>query len=279
MRITVLVENTPRDASIKAEHGLSFFIEAGGKKILLDAGQRDLFLENAAFLGRDLSAVDFAVLSHGHGDHYGRPGRLQGSQSKRPHLYGEDGDATLLCPPKFGFLYFNVGMDRSFVSDPGIVLLDEDRELAPGIEAIAGIPRKADYLTTSSNLLHEKRAYGSSATIFRTNSPLSCGKAIRPAYSVPARIQGLHNIMGEIAEKGLLVSKNHVFAGMHLYRAPEHSAPRVPPFSTASPTISRPSHNTTYYAGHCTGAAAFAHLKTRLGDRIQPLRCGDVFEL
>jgi len=61
MKITVLVENTPKDASIKAEHGLSFHIEACGKKILLDAGQKSLFLENAALLGRDLEAVDFAV--------------------------------------------------------------------------------------------------------------------------------------------------------------------------------------------------------------------------
>ena len=155
MKITVLVENTPRDASIKAEHGLSFFIEAGGKKILLDAGQRDLFLENAAFLGRDLSAVDFAVLSHGHGDHSGGLAAFREINPNAPIYMART--ATRRCyVRKFGFLYFNVGMDRSFVSDSGIVLLDEDRELAPGIVAVVEIPRKADYLTTSSNLFMRK---------------------------------------------------------------------------------------------------------------------------
>jgi len=276
VKITVLVENTPRDASIKAEHGLSFFIEAGGKKILLDAGQRDLFLENAAFLGRDLSAVDFAVLSHGHGDHSGGLAAFREINPNAPIYMART--ATRRCyVRKFGFLYFNVGMDRSFVSDSGIVLLDEDRELAPGIVAVVGIPRKADYLTTSSNLFmrkglwYKRDDFSHELALFIREGDTAC------VFSSCSHT-GLHNIMANIAERGLLASKNHVFAGMHLYRAPgtqTESPALLDRF--ADDLAAFPS--TTYYAGHCTGAAAFGHLKTRLGDQIQPLRCGDVFEL
>ena len=71
MRITALAENTSCRTDIVAEHGLSLYIEAAGRRILFDMGQSDLFLRNAAVLGIDPEAVDCAVLSHGHYDHGG----------------------------------------------------------------------------------------------------------------------------------------------------------------------------------------------------------------
>ena len=71
MRIISLVENTSVNDAIKAEHGLSLYIESKNYKILFDMGQTDLFLKNAKRLGVDLSQVDIAILSHGHYDHGG----------------------------------------------------------------------------------------------------------------------------------------------------------------------------------------------------------------
>lgn len=276
MRITVLVENTPKDASIKAEHGLSFFIEAGGKKILLDAGQRELFLENATFLGRDLSTVDFAVLSHGHGDHSGGLAAFREVNPKAPIYMART--ATRRCYVRtFGLLYFNVGMDRSFASDPGIVPLDEDRELAPGIEAVVGIPRKADYLTTSSNL-YMRNGLWFKRDDFSHELALVAREGDTACVFSSCSHTGLHNIMAAIAEKGLLAATNHVFAGMHLYRAPGTQTESPALLDRFADDLAA-FPNTTYYAGHCTGAAAFGHLKARLSDRIQPLRSGDIFEL
>ena len=42
--ITVLVENTGQGHSLLAEHGLSFWIEIGPRRILFDAGQTDTVL-------------------------------------------------------------------------------------------------------------------------------------------------------------------------------------------------------------------------------------------
>ncbi|MCR5035473.1 MAG: MBL fold metallo-hydrolase [Clostridia bacterium] len=71
MKFRFLMENKTEKEGVVAEHGLSIYIEARGKKILFDAGATNLFAANAANLGVDLSAIDFAVVSHGHYDHTG----------------------------------------------------------------------------------------------------------------------------------------------------------------------------------------------------------------
>ena len=71
MRLTVLVENTAGSAALQCVHGLSFYLEAAGKRILFDMGPGAQFAQNAQALGVALDAVDFAVLSHGHYDHGG----------------------------------------------------------------------------------------------------------------------------------------------------------------------------------------------------------------
>jgi len=71
VRITILIENTAYQASLKTEHGLSLWIEYGNKKILFDTGQSDSILYNAKTLGIDLARINAIVLSHGHYDHTG----------------------------------------------------------------------------------------------------------------------------------------------------------------------------------------------------------------
>ena len=47
MKIICLMENTTCYNNIKAQHGLSFYIEWNERKILFDTGASDLFVENA----------------------------------------------------------------------------------------------------------------------------------------------------------------------------------------------------------------------------------------
>jgi 7,8-dihydropterin-6-yl-methyl-4-(beta-D-ribofuranosyl)aminobenzene 5'-phosphate synthase len=69
--ITTLVENKTSSPGLLAEHGLSFWIEYGNKRVLFDTGQSDLLVQNAKALNIDLSRADAIVLSHGHYDHTG----------------------------------------------------------------------------------------------------------------------------------------------------------------------------------------------------------------
>lgn len=73
VKVHCLCDNlAPSGSRYWAEHGLSFFIEADGRRILFDTGQSgDVLLHNARLSGISLSGLDFIVLSHGHYDHTG----------------------------------------------------------------------------------------------------------------------------------------------------------------------------------------------------------------
>ena len=70
MEITVLVDNnTLIDRYFLAEPGLSLLIRDRETTVLFDTGYSDVFLTNAAKMGKDLSHLDYLVLSHSHLDH------------------------------------------------------------------------------------------------------------------------------------------------------------------------------------------------------------------
>jgi len=69
--VTVLAENTVAQRGLLAEHGLAFWVETGGHRLLFDTGQGLVLAHNARALGIDLRTADAVVLSHGHYDHTG----------------------------------------------------------------------------------------------------------------------------------------------------------------------------------------------------------------
>ena len=71
LKIITLVENTTNTRGLVAEHGLSFWIEFGKKRILFDTGQGNTIRHNSEKLGIRIEDADAVVLSHGHYDHTG----------------------------------------------------------------------------------------------------------------------------------------------------------------------------------------------------------------
>lgn len=70
MILKVLVDNnTLIDRYFLGEPGVSYYIEADGKKILFDLGYSDAFLINGQKLDVDFNALDYVVVSHSHLDH------------------------------------------------------------------------------------------------------------------------------------------------------------------------------------------------------------------
>jgi 7,8-dihydropterin-6-yl-methyl-4-(beta-D-ribofuranosyl)aminobenzene 5'-phosphate synthase len=68
MIISVLTDNHPGTRT-PSEHGLSYFIEHDGKRLLFDTGQSDMFLKNAEAMKLSMATIDKVILSHGHFDH------------------------------------------------------------------------------------------------------------------------------------------------------------------------------------------------------------------
>lgn len=55
--------------ALRAEHGLSYWVEAGGRRFLFDCGQGAATMANARRLGVGLASADFTICSHSHYDH------------------------------------------------------------------------------------------------------------------------------------------------------------------------------------------------------------------
>ena len=69
-RVTILYDAFGKSAAMTKAWGFSAFVEFGGKRILFDTGgNADILEHNVKALGVDLSNLDFAVISHRHGDH------------------------------------------------------------------------------------------------------------------------------------------------------------------------------------------------------------------
>ena len=71
LKLTVLCDNYP-NGDLMAEWGVSFLLETKNATVLFDTGQSYSGLrDNSIALGKDLSNVDFVVISHEHWDHVG----------------------------------------------------------------------------------------------------------------------------------------------------------------------------------------------------------------
>lgn len=71
MKIITLIENLVYNMGLTAEHGLSFYIDTGFHKIIIDTGHTENFLANAKKMQISIKEIDAVILSHGHADHTG----------------------------------------------------------------------------------------------------------------------------------------------------------------------------------------------------------------
>lgn len=150
VKLTVLCENTVgRSPGLTAEWGLSVWIEAGGRYVLLDAGEATACVANAPKLGVDLARAEAVVVSHGHFDHTGGLARaLPLMPDARVFLHG---DALLHRYAKAGDIQLDpaeamdIGMpdaSREALARRDIVMVDGPTEVAPGVWVTGPIPRE-----------------------------------------------------------------------------------------------------------------------------------------
>ncbi|MBQ6797382.1 MAG: MBL fold metallo-hydrolase, partial [Clostridia bacterium] len=133
MNITVLAENVSDIEGIEAQHGLSLYIESGGKKMLFDMGQDGLFAKNAQVLKKDISAVDIAVISHGHYDHGGGLAKFLEMNDKAPVYIN-----SRAFEPHYNANNNYIGLDTDlqnshrFIYTDDITVIDDELTLFPG---------------------------------------------------------------------------------------------------------------------------------------------------
>lgn len=145
MRITTLVENHKNwgNPPLKAEHGVSFFIEVGNHVYMSDVGQSGNFADNAARLGVDLGRVETLAISHHHYDH--------GGGLRRFFEENKDAVVYLHTSPNADYLAVDgpdsvryIGLDRGLLNDyqERIIYIDENVEASPRFHLITDISEK-----------------------------------------------------------------------------------------------------------------------------------------
>ena len=269
MKATVLIDNISQQELV-AEWGLSIWIEYQDKKILLDTGASEKFLENAAQLGIPVSQADYGVLSHAHFDHAnGMEAFFKVNEKAEFYIRQE---ARENCYEKLFVFKKYIGIKKGWLEQyrDRIHYAGGDYELAPGIVLVphktgglAAVGKKSHlYQRMGRQMLPDDFAHEQSL-VFETPKGLvvfnSCSHG------------GADTIIKEVAatfpDRRIIA----LIGGFHLFMTPEKEV-RALAARIRATGIER------VYTGHCTGTKAFQILKEELGDQVEQLSTGLVME-
>ena len=269
----VLLENTGAEG-LACEHGLAFHITYGGQSILLDSGSSGAFAGNATKLGVDLTAVDWAALSHGHYDHADGLRALLAVNDHAP-IYmresaGESYFSISKTPPKF------VGIHRDLwqTLKPRAVLLGEGFSPADGVWLLPETVHGGSFASQEKNLVRKdgvdfftRDAFDhEQSLVFETQD----GLVLFNSCCHGGVVNIVRGVMDQLPGKTVTT----VVGGMHML-SPGANDLNCPPeyvHQVADALVELGVQRV--YTGHCTGATAFGLLQERLGDSLVALSGG-----
>jgi 7,8-dihydropterin-6-yl-methyl-4-(beta-D-ribofuranosyl)aminobenzene 5'-phosphate synthase len=272
-KITVLVENTAGGRGLLGEHGLAFWIELGGKRILFDTGQGHVLLNNARRLGVRLNRIDAIALSHGHYDHTGGLGDvLRNSRATTVYLHPAALKAKYARNPDGSAR--DVGMpdlDEQTIRDMAeMVLVTEPTEIAPGLHLTGPVGRTTDFEDTGGAFFADRACtqpdelMDDQAAFVET----SAGTVVILGCAHAGVINTLRHIQSLTDNRPI----HTVIGGMHLLHAGRERMDR---------TIAelRRLDIKRLLPCHCTGMAAVVRLWQELPGRCGSCHAGTVLEV
>ncbi|MDO4485289.1 MAG: MBL fold metallo-hydrolase [Bacillota bacterium] len=274
MKFGFLVENKTDTPGVTAEHGLSIYIEADGKKILFDAGASDMLLKNAVAMKIKLDDIDLAVVSHGHYDHTGGfPAfcRINSKASVYIHKnalrksYGMENGCLekVSCGIRWTEDEMNTIRERLVYTD-GPVYLTDNIGITGTVPYAEGFrPTEKFYYYNEEGDLAEDDMSHEQCLVIRQQE----GLYIFSGCSHRGVISALEAGKAMFPEKKVAV----LAAGMHLYSASDQNRKYVVE-QVAAEGLRR------IMPVHCTGIKALCELKSRLGDACTAAAAGDIYD-
>lgn len=274
MRITTLLENhTNRENPLlKAEHGLSFYVENQGHILMSDVGKSGNFADNAKVLGIDLSKVEALAISHHHYDHGGGLGRFFIENNyARVFLKQAGADAEFIAEDKDKSIR-SIGLDQQVLMKhkDRIEIVTETDEVLPGLHLVTDIPKQ--YTKPS----------GDQRLKIRMGNQMRSDPFDHEMITVLEQENGVviltgcaHNgVLNMIAGTQEVLPHKQLLAvvgGFHLHRENRRDVKAIGQalLDADIPEI---------YTGHCTGDEAIDVLAGVLGDRLHRLYTGLVME-
>jgi 7,8-dihydropterin-6-yl-methyl-4-(beta-D-ribofuranosyl)aminobenzene 5'-phosphate synthase len=269
-RITVLYDAFGKDGSMTKDWGYAALVEINGKRILFDTGgDPAIFAKNVKAKGVDLTKLDFAVISHRHGDHVGGMSYLLSANPKVKIYAPKDGLGGIFgsdTPSKFYRKDEALPPEKRYYggTPPEIMrlgtvfpradiqLIDKTTELVPGITLIAVV----------SDVPGTKELKELSLAINTAD-----GLVLVVGCSHP----GIENIVAEAAKINPHI--HFIAGGFHLV------ADQDPAIEKIATTL-HDTYKVDYIApGHCTGEPTFAALQKTFGDHYLYAGLGTILEL
>jgi 7,8-dihydropterin-6-yl-methyl-4-(beta-D-ribofuranosyl)aminobenzene 5'-phosphate synthase len=267
--VTILYDAFGDKPALERDWGFAALVEYGGRRILFDTGNDgDIFERNVRALKVDLGHLDFAVISHRHGDHTGgltyllqvNPKLTIYAPYERFGLFGGPVPASIIrpdtaLPPRMR--YFGGAIPAELPSSAAwprahFVRVDSLTEVAPGVALVSTVSR-----TPGTLELHEL------SLVLQTPQ----GLVVLVGCSHP----GIEMILEATRAFGDHV--HQIFGGLHLVSTPDPEIERI----TA---VLRDVWRLDLIApGHCTGEPAFDALARSFGDRYVYAGLGTVVEL
>jgi 7,8-dihydropterin-6-yl-methyl-4-(beta-D-ribofuranosyl)aminobenzene 5'-phosphate synthase len=256
-QITILYDAFGKPSPMEKDWGFAALIEYRGKRILFDTGDNpDILARNAKAKGVDLSNLDFAVLSHRHGDHMGGLDHLLAvnpsvkiyAPKENFGVYGFSLPGTFYrkddsLPPEQRYYDGTPPQVMKFGSawpKANFELVEKTTEIAPGIRLIATVSDKPTTLELRELSLAIDTPDGIVLVVGCSHPGIE--KIVEAAATIDPRIQliagGLHLVVAKDAEiDGVVATLRDKFKVAYI-------AP-----------------------GHCTGEPTFAALRKAFGER------------
>lgn len=145
VKITTLIENTKGEhLALINEHGISFYIEKDGHKLLFDTGQSANFLRNAEEMRIDLSDLEYVVLSHGHYDHSGGLKYLTELAKDFSLVLGQGFFQEKYAYRNNSYEFLGNNFDEEFLKEKGIpyrFVSESLNEILPGVYVVTRFNR------------------------------------------------------------------------------------------------------------------------------------------
>lgn len=269
MKATVLTDNISHE-NLKGEWGLSIYIEYEGKNYLLDTGASGLFYENARKLNKDISKIDYAVLSHAHYDH--ADGMEKFFEINKTAKFYLQKSCEENCYKKKFLIKKYIGIFKGCIEKfkNRIVFVDGDYKLS---DRVYLVPHKTENLEQigKRESMYRKQKKGWKFDDFSHEQSLVFDTEKGLVIFNSCSHGGAANIINEVSQTFPDKKVYAIIGGFHLHNKTEKE---VLQFAEDVEQT-----GIQYICtGHCTGQKAYDILKQQLGDKVHQLRVGLIIE-
>jgi len=271
-RVTILYDAFGTPSALKRGWGYSALVEYGGKRILFDTGgSLDDFTFNANGLNADLARLDFAVLSHRHGDHTsGLHQVLKVNPAVRIYTPAEGGNFDTPLSPALVSL-----IKRQVASAP------EDMHYFDGKvpeRLAAGTPWPGAAFTqirTPTEVVPGFWLFPVQSDTPGTREMNEVSMAIKTPRGLVLIVGCSHAGIGRIMDAASKIDSRilSVFGGFHLVDSSDAEVTRIAEAFHGTWKLER------LAAGHCTGEFAFSEFNRIFGSKFDHAGVGAVISL